>query len=80
MIIMITVKNAFILLMVLAVTLIAQPLSAVIRLPRLVSDKMVLQRDTELKSGGGRIPVRRSLYVFKANIMIRRRIRKVNGR
>lgn len=49
---MITVKNAFILLMVLAVTLIAQPLSAVIRLPRLVSDKMVLQRDTELKIWG----------------------------
>ncbi|SDH33238.1 hypothetical protein SAMN05192582_100466 [Bacteroides ovatus] len=77
---MITVKNAFILLMVLAVTLIAQPLSAVIRLPRLVSDKMVLQRDTELKIWGWRIPVRRSLYVFKASIMIRRRIRKVNGR
>lgn len=49
---MITVKNAFILLTMLAVTLIAQPLSAVIRLPRLVSDKMVLQRDTELKIWG----------------------------
>lgn len=80
MIIMITVKNAFILLMVLAVTLIAQPLSAVIRLPRLVSDKMVLQRDTELKIWGWADSGEKVTVRFKASIMIRRRIRKVNGR
>lgn len=36
----------------LLVLLSAQPLAAKIRLPKLVSDRMVLQRDTELKIWG----------------------------
>lgn len=44
----------------LLVLLSAQPLSAKIRLPKLVSDRMVLQRDTELKIWGWADPAEKS--------------------
>ena len=42
----------FIVSLILLVCTASLPLSAKVRLPRLVSNKMVLQRDTELKNMG----------------------------
>lgn len=62
---MITLRNSFVSLVVLAILLIAQPLSAAIRLPRLVSDRMVLQRDTELKIWGWADPYEKVTVRFQ---------------
>lgn len=62
---MITLKNTLVQLVVLAMMLVAQPLSAAIRLPRLVSDRMVLQRDTELKIWGWADPCEKVTVRFQ---------------
>lgn len=49
----------FIVSLILLVCTASLPLSAKVRLPRLVSNKMVLQRDTELKYGAGLLPERK---------------------
>lgn len=49
----------FIVSLVLLACTASLPLSAKVRLPRLVSDRMVLQRDTELKYGAGLLPERK---------------------
>lgn len=49
----------FIVSLILLVCTASLPLSAKVRLPRLVSNKMVLQRDTELKIWGWALPERK---------------------
>lgn len=51
----------------LLVLLSAQPLSAKIRLPKLVSDRMVLQRDTELKIWGWADPAEKVTVRFRGS-------------
>lgn len=63
---MIIQRNTLKFFVLLTILLIVQPLSAAIRLPRLVSDKMVLQRDTELKIWGWADPGEKVTVRFKS--------------
>lgn len=53
--------------LVLLLALSSMPLSAKVRLPRLVSDRMVLQRDTELKIWGWADPSEKVTVRFRGN-------------
>lgn len=69
----------FIVSLILLVCTASLPLSAKVRLPRLVSNKMVLQRDTELKIWGWASPGEKVTVRFRGSIIILKLMRRGIG-
>lgn len=69
----------FIVSLILLVCTASLPLSAKVRLPRLVSNKMVLQRDTELKIWGWASPGEKVIVRFVESIIILKLMRRGIG-